>query len=214
MDWKRNIVKTVGLFVCGLFLISADEAEGTREFTQMERSHVRVKTPGLFANGNSFFLNFDALPDEEWCFPLPGAKVISPYACKKRSSHTGTDLKTCPNDTIRAAFRGVVRMAKAYGAYGNVVVVRHDNGLETVYSHNSRNLVRVGQAVEAGMPIALTGRTGRATTEHLHFEVRVNGEHFNPALIFDMNKRTLRPRRLKCTRKGGYVAVRPVEAAR
>lgn len=180
----------------------------------MERSHVRVKTPGLFAEGNRFLVRLDRLSPDEWAFPLPGAKVISPYACRKRRSHTGTDLKTSPNDTIRSAFSGVVRMSKAYGAYGNVVVVRHDNGLETVYSHNSRNLVRVGQAVEAGAPLALTGRTGRASTAHLHFEVRLNGEHFDPSLIFDWSGGTLRPRCLECVKKGASVSLRPVSAAR
>jgi len=90
-----------------------------------------------------------------------------------------------------SAFDGIVRLAKPYYAYGNVIVVRHYNGLETVYSHNSKNLVKPGDYVKAGQPIALTGRTGRATTEHLHFEVRVNGQHFNPNLVFDLQERKL-----------------------
>lgn len=214
MKWKKDIFAVCGLIVSGLMLTSAGEMEGSHGFTHMERSHVRVKTPGLFATGDRFSLRFDTLSASDWCFPLPGAKVISSYASKGRKSHTGTDLKTCPDDTIRAAFHGVVRMSKNYAGYGNVVVVRHDNGLETVYSHNSRNLVSVGQEVKAGMPIALTGRTGRATTEHLHFEVRVNGDHFNPTLIFDMDSRTLRLCRLECVKKGGYVTVHSVAAGR
>lgn len=195
-----------------LFLCSAGTPEKSpSSFSRMERSHVHVRTPGLFAGGNRLVVDLSRLPAGEWCFPLPGAKVISPYACRKRRSHTGTDLKTAPNDTIRAAFSGVVRMSKPYGAYGNVIVLRHSNGLETVYSHNSRNLASVGQAVEAGTPIALTGRTGRATTEHLHFEIRIDGEHFNPALLFDMTARTLRPCRLECTKKGRRVSVRRLD---
>lgn len=77
------------------------------------------------------------MTDEDYAFPLPGAKVISPYAGRRRH-HSGVDLKTCANDTIVAAFDGIVRMAKPYAAYGNVVVIRHYNGLETVYSHNSK----------------------------------------------------------------------------
>ena len=76
-------------------------------------------------------------------------------------------------------------MAKPYAAYGNVVVVRHTNGLESVYSHNSRNLVKSGDVVKAGTPLALTGRTGRATTEHLHLEFRIDGQHFNPSLVLE-----------------------------
>ena len=74
----------------------------------------------------------------------------------------------------------------------NVVVVRHDNGLESIYSHNSRNLVKSGDIVKAGDAVGRTGRTGRATTEHLHLEFRIDGQHFNPNLIFDMKGRTLR----------------------
>lgn len=148
---------------------------------------------------------FDAYrfkPDTErrLCFPLPGAKVISPYA-GRRKHHSGVDLKTCANDTIISAFDGIVRLAKPYYAYGNVIVVRHYNGLETVYSHNSKNLVKPGDYVKAGQPIALTGRTGRATTEHLHFEVRVNGQHFNPNLVFDLQERKLNNQCLVFTQK-------------
>ena len=120
------------------------------------------------------------------------------------------DLKTCANDTIVSAFEGIVRLAKPYYAYGNVVVVRHYNGLETVYSHNSKNLVKPGDHVKAGQPIALTGRTGRATTEHLHFEVRVNGQHFNPNMVFNLEERKLNDQCLVFTKKGNGIAVKSV----
>lgn len=74
--------------------------------------------------------------------------------------HTGVDIKAVPNDTIRAAFSGVVRMSKPYSGYGNIIVIRHYNGMETAYAHNSRNLVTVNDVVKAGDPIALAGRTG------------------------------------------------------
>ena len=72
--------------------------------------------------------------------------------------HTGIDIKAVPNDTVRAALPGVVRMSKYYSGYGNLVLIRHYNGIETVYAHNSKNLVRVNDAVEAGDPIAPAGR--------------------------------------------------------
>ena len=100
-------------------------------------------------------------------------------------------------------------MAKHYGGYGKVVVVRHANGLETVYSHNSKNLVAVGDTVKAGQPVGLTGRTGRATTEHLHFEIRVNGQHINPGVLFDMKTGTPLKRTLICTKKGNHVKLVP-----
>ena len=109
---------------------------------------------------------------------------------------------------MRAAFDGVVRMSKPYYAYGNLVVVRHPSGLETIYSHNFKNLVQSGDTVKAGQPVGLTGRTGRATTEHVHFETRINGQHFNPNLIFNLKEGTLRKECIKCTKNGNGIVVR------
>ena len=116
----------------------------------------------------------------EKCYPLPGAKVISPYGRRGGRGHSGVDLKTKPDDEIRAAFDGEVVFSAKYAGYGNLVRILHGNGLETYYSHNSKNLVKVGDRVKAGDVIALTGRTGRATTEHLHFETRINGRAYDP----------------------------------
>ena len=135
-------------------------------FSAMETNHIRVATPGLFSQRELIELPLEDIPDTEYSFPLPGGKVISPYG-RGRGRHSGIDIKTYAKDTIRSAFNGVVRMSKPYSAYGNVVVVRHDFGLETIYSHNFKNLVHCGDTVKAGQPIALTGRTGRASTEHL-----------------------------------------------
>lgn len=169
------------LFLC-MGNMQADEPVKT-VFTHMERSHVRVHTPGLFSKGNSVEIHLECLADSQFCFPLPGGKVISAYG--SRGGHSGADIKTKANDSILCVFDGVVRMAKSYGGYGKVIVVRHFNGLETVYSHNSKNFVAPGDSVKAGQVIGLTGRTGRATTEHLHFELRANGQHFNPGLLFN-----------------------------
>lgn len=176
-------------------------------FTEMEINHIRVATPGLFYNKKKIEICLDSLTDKGYAFPLPGAKVISPYG-RGRGHHTGIDIKTCAKDTIRCAFDGVVRMSKPYSAYGNVIVVRHPSGLETVYSHNFKNFVHSGDTVKAGQPIALTGRTGRASTEHLHFETRINGQHFNPNLIFDMEEHTLRKECIRCTKNGNGIVVK------
>ena len=130
---------------------------------------------------------------QNWCYPLPGAKVISPYGSRGGRSHSGTDLKTKPNDNILAAFDGEVVFSDNYHGYGNLIRIKHANGLETYYSHNSKNLVKVGDHVKAGDVIALTGRTGRATTEHLHFETRINGQSVNSARFFDHDTHQLRP---------------------
>ena len=145
-----------------------------------------------FGGGAKFTLNLANITEKEWCYPLPGAKVISPYGPRGGRMHSGVDLKTKPSDPIYAAFDGVVTMSQVYSGYGNCVVLRHANGLETLYSHNVKNLVKVGDKVKSGQQIALTGRTGRATTEHLHFEVRVNGKHYNPNIIFDHTTRQLK----------------------
>ena len=129
---------------------------------------------------------------QTWCYPLPGAKVISPYGARGRRSHSGTDLKTKPNDNILATFDGEVVFSGNYYGYGNLIRIKHDNGLETYYSHNSKNLVKQGDHVKAGDVIALTGRTGRATTEHLHFETRINGQSVNSARFFDHTTHQLR----------------------
>ena len=149
-------------------------------------SHRLRKQVVLFQKTNSWKVDVSVLktplPEEEtarqwWCYPLPGAKVISPYGGRGGRQHTGTDLKTKANDNIFAAFDGEVVFSAKYAGYGNLIRIKHPNGLETYYSHNSKNMVKVGDYVKAGQVIALTGRTGRATTEHLHFETRVNGKY-------------------------------------
>lgn len=181
----------------------------TTKFKRGEDNEIRVKDPKLFANGNTEIIDLSFLTNKEYAFPLAGGKVISPYGGRRRH-HSGADIKTCANDTIVAAFDGIVRMAKPYAAYGNLIIIRHYNGLETLYSHNSKNLVKPGDLVKAGQPIALTGRTGRATTEHLHFEIRINGEHFNPNIVFNLEKNKLQRRCLVCTKKGNNIIVKSV----
>ncbi|MDR1203208.1 MAG: M23 family metallopeptidase [Tannerellaceae bacterium] len=183
----------------------------TADFCAYDMNHISVSDPKLFKNDKTMLIDLTRIRKENYSFPLPGAKLISSYA-GKRKNHSGTDLKTFANDTIRAAFDGIVRMAKAYYAYGNVIVVRHFNGLETVYSHNSNHLVKPGEYVKAGAPIALVGRTGRATTEHLHFEVRVNGQHFNPELLFDMSTQELQSKCLVCTQEKNRIIISSMDS--
>lgn len=171
----------------------------TETFTSFEKNQVRVKDEKLFAKYKDLIINFDQLSEEEFTFPLPGARVISPYGTRRGRSHTGIDIKTFANDSVRAAFDGIVRVSNRGRGYGNVIVVRHYNGLETVYSHNSKNLVSSGDRVTSGTAIALMGRTGRATTEHVHFETRINGEHFDPNIIIDFEHQTLKHKRMVFT---------------
>lgn len=173
----------------------------TYEFGKNEVEHVKFSYYDPFGDGSQFDV---ILCDQDFCYPYPG-KFLSGYGMRGRSMHTGIDIKGAPNDTIRAAFSGVVRMSKMYSGYGNCVVLRHANGLETLYGHNSKNLVKVGDQVQVGEPIALMGRTGRATTEHCHFEVRIQGQHINPALLVDYHKHTLRDGTLTISKKSDRI---------
>lgn len=153
-----------------------------------------------FAEASTLKLNLSEIDDDKWAFPLPEAKVISPYGGKRR--HAGVDLKTKPNDEIVAAFDGVVTKSSPYFGYGNCIVIKHSWGLETLYSHQSKNFVKVGDKVKAGQVIGLTGRTGRATTEHLHFEVHFKGRRMNPTTVFDCTKYTLQSSILTLNKNG------------
>jgi len=123
-----------------------------------------------------------------FCMPTTNRIVTSNYGYRRRfrRQHKGIDINANKGDTIRAAFDGKVRIVEFQrGGYGNVVVIRHSNGLETVYGHHSKNLVKPGDVVKAGTPIGLAGRTGRSTGVHLHFETRLLGEYIDPAKLFD-----------------------------
>ena len=153
-----------------------------------------------FKDKNTFKLDLRNIEEQHWAYPLPGAKVISPYGGKRR--HSGVDLKTRPNDEIVSAFNGIVTQSGPYYGYGNCIRIRHAYGFETLYSHQSKNLVKVGDKVKAGQVIGLTGRTGRATTEHLHFEVFFKGRRINPAVVFDHLNRQLQQTSLTLSKNG------------
>ena len=121
-----------------------------------------------------------------FAMPTPSRKVTSPFGARWGRQHKGLDVKVYIGDTICAAFDGKVRITK-YDAngWGYYVVIRHPNGLETLYGHLSKQLVKEDQIVRAGEPIGLGGNTGRSTGSHLHFETRLLGQAINPALMFD-----------------------------
>jgi hypothetical protein len=152
-------------------------------------------------------LPLDSLPDEinlrllkdsaTFCFPIKNI-ITSPYGWRERwqRPHRGVDILLRTGDPVRACFDGVVRIARPMGGYGNLVVLRHENGLETVYGHLSKIMVKPRQKVNAGDIIGLGGSTGRSTGPHLHFEVRFQYEPFDPEWILDFSNYTLRTRRL------------------
>lgn len=127
-----------------------------------------------------------------FCMPTTHTKITSKCGPRWRRMHNGLDIKVYIGDTIRAAFDGRVRMVKyERRGYGKYVVIRHDNGLETIYGHLSKQIVAEDEYVKAGDPIGLGGNTGRSTGSHLHFETRFLGIPINPALMFDFEKQDI-----------------------
>ncbi len=121
-----------------------------------------------------------------FCMPTNSRVVTSNFGSRWGRQHKGLDIKVYIGDTIRAAFSGKVRIVKYEAAgYGKYIVIRHANGLETIYGHLSEQLVDENQTVKAGEIIGLGGNTGRSTGSHLHFETRLCGVALNPALMFD-----------------------------
>ena len=151
-----------------------------------------------------FDVNVQDLPEEVdlvlcdslhgWHIPGEG-RLVSPYKVRKGHKHQGVDLGIGFGNPIYAAFDGIVRVAmppKLTGGYGNVVILRHANGLETYYGHLTKYIVEADDLVKAGEIIGYCGSTGRSTGPHLHFETRYMGQSFDPERIFDFQEGTLR----------------------
>lgn len=160
-------------------LFPADELYGSNwenQWVDPFRGAARAEMPDSCAiDCSSFVLPIDT-----------ELRVTSKYGPRRRRMHKGIDLKVQIGDTIRAAFDGKVRIRNfERRGYGNYLVVRHPNGLETVYGHLSKSLVDINDVVRAGDPIALGGNTGRSTGSHLHFETRFLGQALNPSEIID-----------------------------
>jgi len=129
----------------------------------------------------------------DFCFPMRKLLVTSRYGPRSGRYHNGIDLALKVGDTIYATFSGKVRYAKYNeGGFGNLVILRHYNGLETFYAHLSKFLVAPNQDVQVGDPIALGGNTGRSTGPHLHFEVRFYEASLNPEEIIDFDNKRLK----------------------
>jgi murein DD-endopeptidase MepM/ murein hydrolase activator NlpD len=126
-----------------------------------------------------------------FCMPTTNTQLTDVYGYRpnRRRMHYGLDIKAYIGDTIRSAFDGKVRIVQyERRGYGKYIVIRHNNGLETVYGHLSKQMVEENQVVKAGEPIALSGNTGRSTGPHLHFETRFLGVAINPAFLFDFER--------------------------
>lgn len=136
---------------------------------------------------------YDSLGGFNWSMPLTGCHITSDFGMRHSRWHYGTDLKLQMGDPVVACFDGIVRINQYNaGGYGNYVMVRHYNGLETLYGHLTKSHVTVGQLVKAGELLGDGGNTGRSSGPHLHFEVRYEGNAINPEELYDFPMNTLK----------------------
>lgn len=148
---------------------------------------------------NPYGVKVDSMPDSvyidcrEFVYPTESNRITSNYGWRRYRYHHGIDIGLEVGDTLRATFSGRVRVVDyERKGYGHYVVIRHNNGLETVMAHMSRVLVNIDQDVVAGQPIGLGGNTGHSTGPHLHYELRFLGNSFNPVNLIDFeNKKCL-----------------------
>ena len=145
----RNLIILVA---CVLILTSATKDE----FTALEKQQISIPTPGLFDHADAFSIDFGGFRASDYSFPLPVGKAVV-------KNNSELEITTEKGDAVKAMFAGTVRISKHISGHGNVIVIRHDNGLETVYARNAENLVKVGDRVKAGQTIAIVGGEDRRT---------------------------------------------------
>lgn len=144
-------------------------------------------------------------------FPVCG-QLNSAFGPRHRRMHYGVDIDLERGDPVVCAFEGVVRISRFHKQFGNVIVVRHSNGLETLYGHLSQRMAEVGDHLEAGEVLGLGGSTGRSTGDHLHFETRYLGQPIDPQLLFDVREGELKTSTLH-VHPGLFAAVAKAKAS-
>ena len=159
-------------------------------YVNWDEKHTFTVKQGLTKNDTSIVL--ELLTDKYCTFTMPIEGVVtSNFGWRDSTFHRGVDVDLNKGDAVKCAFDGKVRFAKREGGYGNVVVVRHYNGLETVYAHLWKIKVKAEQVVKSGDVIGLGGMTGHATGTHLHFEMRYKGEAINPKYVISFKQNEL-----------------------
>ena len=174
-------------------------------------------TDAIFLGGRPDALHHDTLrlvlghAECDHAMPCDG-HVTSGFGPRKGRMHYGLDLKLQTGDPVKSAFAGMVRISKYNSTFGHVVVVRHFNGLETLYAHLSARKVVPGQQVEAGDLLGLGGNTGRSYGSHLHFEVRFLDQPIDPSLVFDVERGQLKAHTFDI-HKGTFASIAAAKAA-
>lgn len=200
-----------------LSIVSEDSTEAIEEFLQIVEISEELKIDCVWVKSQEYFsiwdtksvnpykidgtkftdninlILYDEAADQHWSCPLESTYITSNFGMRSYRWHYGTDLKCDVGDPVKAAFDGIVRITQYDGGgYGNYVLIRHTNGLETLYGHLSATHVKVGQVVKAGEVIGLGGNTGRSTGAHLHYEVRYQGNPLNPLEMYDFENNLLK----------------------
>ena len=196
MENSGNLIaKNVNIQEQQMLIESLIEAETEFEEWDEDDSPAGFIYAGEWDNStlNPYQVKIATLPDSfiincSDFFPPVENVITSEYGPRWGRFHAGTDFRVKVGDSIRSAFQGKVRITKigqGKKGYGHFIVVRHDNGLETLYAHLSKILVKPDQVVKSGEVIGLGGNTGRSTGPHLHFEIRFLGNAFNPRKMID-----------------------------
>ncbi|MFK8044872.1 MAG: peptidoglycan DD-metalloendopeptidase family protein [Crocinitomicaceae bacterium] len=165
--------------------------DSTMEFKSFWKNNVTItynENPVHLLKDTLWLCVLDSIHDRA-VIPVKNAVVTSHFGIRYGRNHNGTDLDLETGDTVYAAFDGVIRYGKYHqNGFGNLIIARHFNGLETYYAHLSKLLVEPNSLVKAGDPIGLGGNTGRSSGSHLHFEIRFYDQPIDPELVFDFKK--------------------------
>ena len=190
------------LFILITYQISLLTLSAQTKFTALEQQKISIETPGLFEQSDAFTVDFALLRQDEYSFPLPVGKA-------EMGKDYGVEISSKEGDVVKAMFDGVVRMSWDHPKYGKVIVIRHDNGLETVYARNVENRVKVGDEVRAGQTIAMIG--GDGDRSFCEFAMMVNGARVNPEMVLDLKSHRLLQKTILCQKVGFRVKVTTVD---
>ena len=194
-------LRTIILLLSAVVTLSAF-APAKDKFSAAEQQQISIATPNLFAQSDAFSIEMSLLGSKEYSFPLPVGKA------EKRGDNR-LAIVSSEGDAVKAMFDGVVRLSRNHPDYGNVIVIRHYNGLETVYGNNAQNLVSVGDVVTAGQTIAIVGSKDGKT--YLDFSIMINGARINPETVIGLKSHRLHKQTLLCTKKGALVDVQTLK---
>ena len=141
---------------------------------------------------NPYGIEINNLPDSilidcsDYQYPTISQHITSRFGIRGARFHHGIDIGVKHGDTIYSPFAGTIRYVNYQRrGYGHYIIIRHNNGLESIMAHFSRTLVSIGDTVKAGDPVGLGGSTGRSTGPHLHLEFRLLGNSFNPEKLIN-----------------------------